>query len=292
MGLLSFFKKSPDAPHEAPPTGDPVAQARVRARRRLIGAALLVGAGIVGFPLLFETQPRPINVDLPVIVPRKDAVPPLTPPKARPQAAAPTESAEPPVPAGSAARSARPESVITETRADAGREVPAQQAASAASPAKAAAASAPETRAAAPAAAASRTAAAAPRPEKAVDKAPEKPADKPVAKVAPKPEPKPEPKPDTRAEDAERARALLEGRDLAGSGRAVVQVGAYADAGAARDVRQRVEKLGLKTYTQVVDTGEGKRIRVRIGPFDSRDEADKAMAKLKAAGLSAAVLTL
>jgi DedD protein len=31
----------------------------------------------------------------------------------------------------------------------------------------------------------------------------------------------------------------------------VVQVGAYTDATTLRDARQKVEKLGLKTYTQV-----------------------------------------
>jgi DedD protein len=35
---------------------------RRRARHRLIGAAVLVLIGVVGFPLLFDTQPRPIPV--------------------------------------------------------------------------------------------------------------------------------------------------------------------------------------------------------------------------------------
>ena len=38
------------------------------------------------------------------------------------------------------------------------------------------------------------------------------------------------------------------------AGRFVVQVGAFADAATAREARQKVEKLGLKTYTQVVET--------------------------------------
>ena len=58
-----------------------------------------------------------------------------------------------------------------------------------------------------------------------------------------------------------------------------MQVGAFADAEAARETRQKVEKLGLKTYTQVAQTSAGKRIRVRVGPFASRDEADAALAK-------------
>ena len=60
----------------------------------------------------------------------------------------------------------------------------------------------------------------------------------------------------------------------------------------AREARQTLEKAGLKTYTQVADTKEGKRIRVRVGPFETRAEADKAAAKVKTLDLPASVLTL
>jgi DedD protein len=94
--------------------------------------------------------------------------------------------------------------------------------------------------------------------------------------------------------EAERAKALLEGRSVAAApaSRYVVQVGAFADAQAAREVRQKVEKLGLKTYTQVAQTSAGSRIRVRVGPFASRGEADAVLAKARAAGLAAVVVTL
>jgi DedD protein len=72
----------------------------------------------------------------------------------------------------------------------------------------------------------------------------------------------------------------------------VVQVGAYGDPAALRDARQRVERLGLKTYTQVIETAAGKRTRVRIGPFASRQEADAAAAKVKGAGMPANILAL
>jgi len=42
----------------------------------------------------------------------------------------------------------------------------------------------------------------------------------------------------------------------------------------------------------VAETAAGNRIRVRVGPFATRDEADKVLAKAKAAGLNAVVLTL
>ena len=104
-------------------------------------------------------------------------------------------------------------------------------------------------------------------------------------------------------DDGRKAQALLEGKDSAQStasapsaaaaaGRFVVQVGAFADAGKAREVRLRVEKAGLKTYTQVAETQEGKRIRVRVGPFGSKAEADKAAARIKGLDLPAAILSL
>jgi DedD protein len=71
-----------------------------------------------------------------------------------------------------------------------------------------------------------------------------------------------------------------------------VQVGAFADARALRDARQKVEGLGMKTYIQVIDAEGAKRTRVRVGPFDTREQADAAAKKLKAGGLPAAVLTL
>jgi DedD protein len=74
--------------------------------------------------------------------------------------------------------------------------------------------------------------------------------------------------------------------------RYVVQVGAFTDSGAARETRRKVERLGLKTHTQVTETPQGSRIRVRVGPFASREEADRALARLKAAGSPAVVLTL
>ena len=267
---------APDKPRLEP--ADAVQQARTRARQRLIGAVVLLAIGIIGFPLVFETQPRPIPVDVPIEIPRRDSLPPLAMPPARTPArpAAPEGNANPavqtPAPATTPAVRApttptrNGDGVITESSADAGREVtpparpaPSERAASrplaqasAAEPARRAASSAVGT-AAAPTAAASRP-----------------------------------------NSDGERARALLEGRPVASADeqRFVVQVGAFADAEAARETRKNVEKLGMKTYTQVAQTTSGSRIRVRVGPFASRGEAEAALAKAKAAGLNAVLLTL
>ena len=72
----------------------------------------------------------------------------------------------------------------------------------------------------------------------------------------------------------------------------MVQVGAYADEASAKAARQRVERLGLKTYTQEVEVQGARRIRVRVGPFESQLEANKALETLKAGKLPGAVLSL
>jgi DedD protein len=261
MGLLSIFQRGKGGASAAVETGDPVQAARARARHRLIGAVVLVVAGVIGFPLVFETQPRPIPVDIPIEIPRREGAPALTMPAPRPVAKAAV-----PVASGNVVAAPR-DDVITESKTDAGKEVPP---------------------ASAPAAVVSATPAA---PAKVPSLAAAEPAKKPV-----------EARPAPAVADAKRAKALLEGKppvpvpaakpDTKESGRFVVQVGAFADTSAARDTRVKAEKLGLKTYMQVVETSAGHRTRVRIGPFATRDEADKALARAKDAGLNAVVLTL
>ncbi len=238
---------------------------RRRAKHRLIGAAVLVLAGVVGFPLLFDTQPRPIAVDIPIEIPGKNGVKPLVMPgKQEPVAAIPVA----PAPAVAEVKPAAPPPAPA----------PAQEKVAAASSlgAKEEIISDKKPAASAP----------------AVVKAEVKP--------APKPEVKPEPKPAAVAsDDGARAKALLEGQAAASAapgaaaeGRMVVQVGAFADVAKAREARLKLEKAGLKTYTQVAETKDGKRIRVRVGPFATKAEADKAASKIKSLDLPASILTL
>ncbi|MEN9688009.1 MAG: hypothetical protein RI998_6 [Pseudomonadota bacterium] len=76
------------------------------------------------------------------------------------------------------------------------------------------------------------------------------------------------------------------------SGRFVVQVGAFSEEAKVKEVRAKLEKAGLKTYTHVAQTKDGKRTRVRVGPFDTKAEAENAVKKIKALNITAAVLTL
>ncbi|HET7524462.1 MAG TPA: SPOR domain-containing protein [Burkholderiaceae bacterium] len=271
MGLFSFLKGSSASDAQRAGTPDPVQAARARARRRLIGAAALLGVGVIGFPLLFETQPRPIPVDIPIEIPKKEGAPSLPLPPPRTASAAPA--------------TARVSSGVVSERTT--------------EPARESSATVTRTEAA-------------PSTEPRRDSPPARSEPAPKATPAPKTTPPPEAR-----NDGARARALLEGQTPASAaspatkpatvvaaaqsakpapstdaGRFVVQVGAYGEANSARDMRQRVDKLGLKSYTQVVEIDGAKRIRVRVGPFAAREDAEKAAGTLKAAGLPAAVLTL
>ena len=231
---------------------------RKRARHRLIGSAVLVLAAVVGFPLLFDSQPRPIAVDIPIEIPGKNTVKPLSlPGKAEVAVSAPSRTAT-----VAAASSLNPKEEIMGEKASVSKPV------------------LPTI----PAAAQVNSAQTAPKKEANTE-----------PKVVAKSESKPEPKPVAKAEDGARAKALLEGLAPVASDadvRLIVQVGAFADNDKAREVRQKLEKAGFKTYTQVAETKDGKRIRVRVGPFATKAQADKAASKIKALDLPASILTL
>ncbi len=68
-----------------------------------------------------------------------------------------------------------------------------------------------------------------------------------------------------------------------------INVGLFADAGNADRVLTRLLDAGLPAYIQVVDSPNGQRTRVRVGPFASRALADGAAARIRALGLDAVV---
>lgn len=175
---------------------------RKRARHRLIGASVLVLLGVVGFPLIFDTQPRPVPVNIPIEIPSQNSVKPLVaPPIAKIKPAA---------------------SVLPKEQEALARTLPGQDA---------------------------------------------------------------QAQPDLKKEVRPAAAVEIKGR-------IVVQIGAFSDTAKADEARMKLEKAGLKTYTQIAETKEGKRIRVRVGPFASKAEAEKVIGKIKSLDLSAAILTL
>ena len=76
------------------------------------------------------------------------------------------------------------------------------------------------------------------------------------------------------------------------SRRFLVQVGAYSNVKSARAAVDRVAKAGLNAYQETVKTSNGDWIRVRVGPFASREDAEQAQQALKRAGVTAALIAL
>lgn len=226
--------RSGSAGQSAPQPPQTIEAVRRRARHRLMGAALLVLVGVLGFPLLFDTQPRPIAVNVPIEIPARNV--PAAPVTPAPRAEASTAS--------------RPASVATADSLASREEV--VESKPAAKPADKPA-------------------------EKAADRSP---ADKPVAVK------------NTPEKPADKAAEKPSDKAATGNERIVVQVGAFTEAERAREARLKLERAGLKTYTHVAETPQGRRIRVRLGPFATRAEAEKAADRAKALGLPTALLWL
>ena len=122
-----------------------------------------------------------------------------------------------------------------------------------------------------------------------------------TAEPRPSAEPKAAARTDTTPEDAkptkvDEPRSLSESPGTAASaskaGKFAVQAAAPASEKAARELVDRLKKGGFTTYTEKVETRDGVRHRVRIGPYATREDAEKARARLKSQGVSGNLVAL
>jgi DedD protein len=260
---MAFFKfrlpgqtaGEPQGNHSNTPA-ESVDALRRRARHRLIGASVLVVLGVIGFPVLFDTQPRPVSVDIAVDIPDRASAKPLV-----------DTSKQKPLSAG-AGLDAK-EEVVPDVKPEVKTDSKTEPKAEAKADVK------PEAALAAAAA----VAAVVPKAETKLE----------PAKTETKPAVKPEVKAETKA-DAKPASKPSDSKDT--GARFVVQAGTFSDDGKLRETRSKLEKAGITTYTQVIESKEGRRVRVRVGPFSNRDEADKVARKIKQLSLQPQVLTL
>ncbi len=79
-------------------SGQSVEVLRRRAKHRLFGAVVLVFVAVVAFPLLFDSQPRPVAVDTPIVIPDRNRTAPLAPDVPVPAAQAPAKPLLPAAP--------------------------------------------------------------------------------------------------------------------------------------------------------------------------------------------------
>lgn len=108
-----------------------------------------------------------------------------------------------------------------------------------------------------------------------------------AADPAAKPPAKPVPKSEVKATDAERVRAeaALANADF------VIQVAALAEMEKVKDLTDKLAQAKLPYYTESVAIATGRVTRIRVGPFASRDAAEKALEKLKDLGLKPGKIT-
>jgi DedD protein len=273
-GRFSSTQTGADALSNAP--AESVEVIRKRARHRLMGSVVLVLGAVVGLPLLFDSQPRPVAIDTPIVIPDRNQTSPLNATVASAKTGVSKEGlAQDQV--NTAGQAGAAKSALTNSAGlDPNEEVV---------PKESKAEVKPEVKLE-------------PKPELKVEAKPEpksenKPEPKAEPKIESKNDSKVEAKPD--AKEAAKAKALLDGKEAPKAGdavRSVVQVGAYADLAKAKEARVKLESAGFKTYTQEIDTKDGKRIRVRVGPFATKEEADKTAEKIRKLNLQTSVLKL
>lgn len=288
MGLFSR-KKTEQASRSASRTATSseaqAAELRGRARRRLIGALVLVLTAIIVVPMMFD-DPAPQQPETPLVFPA--IVPPVSEPDLA--LAAPGHSVDQPALSGdttSGLEESGMEAVVQDDDAavpDAPEQAEAQQVAEAEAGQATASVAAP------PAESSSATPEAPARPQ------PEKP-------VTPEPvQQKPTPAhDDTRTDDGSVALALLEGRTppSAGStppaqperGSFVLQVAAYSTEADAQSRRTSLVNAGVtNAYVERAISNERTTYRLRVGSFPTRDAAQAAQARLRALGYDNSLL--
>jgi DedD protein len=233
-------------------------QLRKRARRRLVGAVVLVLLAFLLLPRLLERQPKPVQKDVAIRLPAgiESAGTANPPPQINglpPSAPATAEPAKPGVPAGStASKEAAPAAKMSADLAP----VPDKTPEPSALPAK--------------------VAEPALKPVKSSEPAPvpvrqEKPAAKPKA-AAPTEPPKP---------------AAKVAAASASGGEFDVQLGAFSKAENASHLVQKLKEAHFNVFSETVKTGNSSKTRVRTGPYPTREAAEKVRSRLIALKLTA-----
>lgn len=211
-------------------------QLKKRARRRLVGAIVLVTAVAVVLPMILDSEPKPASQNIDIQIPSPQAgvlssqPAPLKPP-AKPADAAPaTAETSPAAPGAEVKAEAKPDEAKPEAKA-----------------------------------------------ETAV-----------AAKTEPKAEIKTEAKVPAPAKTVTKTESVAsttngakEKTKAPAAGGFVIQVAALSDAGKAKELQAKIAGGGLKAYTEVVQTAKGPVTRVRVGPYASREAAEKARAALQ-----------
>jgi DedD protein len=255
---------------------DPILPEKKRARRRLIGAVALVLAAVIGLPMVLDSEPKPNADDINIQIPSKDKAPALgehtgvgqaTSPsvvnnKSKPLPVEPVEEIITPVINAPSDVNVKP--VVPNSKSDQKIQTPE---------------SAADSKQAMPVTA--------------------KPSAKASAVVAPiVAASKTQNKSET-ATEAARAMAILEDKAAVkvttsktekNNSSYTIQVAALATQEKVNELQSALKAANIPSHSQKVITVSGQVTRIRVGPFESKGEAEKMQAKLIKAGLSGKIL--
>ena len=230
-------------------------QLKKRARRRLVGAVAFVSVVAVVLPMVMDHEPRQTVQDVEIRIPGQDEKPFAPKFAVAPSERVPEKSVE-----------------LAATKA---------------------AVDVPEPKPVAPPTARVLEVVKDKPADKPADKAPEKAPGKPE-KLPERPAVKPVEKSVVKNDDAKRAAAILggqatEAKTPAKSGEYLILIGAFSNEANVKNLKAKLGEQGVKTFSEPLDTPQGKKTRVRAGPFASREAAEKALAKMQKIGVSGAV---
>ena len=239
----------------SPSSADVDLQLKKRARRRLIGAVAFAGLAAVVLPMVMDDEPKQQIQEVQIRIPGQDQTP-FAPKLAKAPVASEAPASPPP------AKAETPPPAPVSKAAEKPVEKPA----------------APEK---------------VEKTEKAVkvEKAPAPPAPKPAEKTVDK-------APVDNSE-AQRAAAILAGKPVEprdkpaaaanGNGQFVILIGAFANPANVKQLQSKIGEMGIKVFTEPLESPGGTKTRVRAGPFPNREAADKALEKIKRIGVNGVV---
>lgn len=117
------------------------------------------------------------------------------------------------------------------------------------------------------------------------------PAPKPATKPAPAPAVKPAPTPDSKPASADPIGDLARAKTAAADPFAYfIQVGAFRTPEDAETQRAKLSLTGVEAKVTEKEQSGRQIYRVRVGPFDKKDEAEKTKSRLEAAGHETALV--
>lgn len=225
-------------------------QLKKRARRRLVGAVAFAGLAAIILPMVMDEEPKQQVQDVQIRIPGQDQVP--FAPNLKPKVSEKKE-------VDAASQSVKTVDAV-EAVAGKGQEK---------------------------------------TPERGTEKAAEKPQEKPAQEVKPpeKEPARPAEKTSERpadAKDAQRAAAILGGKTVdnpapSANGQFVILIGAFANPANVKQLQTKIGELGVRVFTEPLDTSGGRKTRVRAGPFPSKEAAQKALDKIKRIGVNGVI---